>query len=695
MELKFGDFTSLDVFSGLLSLFAAVISLAYPFILQVRERIQSRYVLEKVVDWFQQEPYLRRFLKLLRINIPIALLNPFLLYLFRQNESLSITLLTAQSIFVCVLLFYLMRLYQLINIYGSYREMAIHTSAEDMERLAIVMLSADHRNEEEGYFTAKDKLYRRMTETLIKEAQKRDGKIVDFPEEVIQIIRKIFYAAEKKRMFPRTSVDTTLIPLLYDAIYNKTHVTKELRKFIWLHLNRLLRAGNTDWLKSYWEWSSQFYRAMRYDNNYNESERKRFFEMHSFFAAMVLRSNNMELMKYIMTFQDASPEPPCLLLQNSTEIIKMLFHFDRLRNCPFKLAELYQMFFFTNDVNADNNIYRVLCDYLAFSLVYQEANKGKYICFGEYHIDDSLSKEELEHDKSVLEWFRETVLTDVRKSHWQFFRKELFSAANVLLIQIIESYIQKIANVDETDVISQDKLQAMKDDILNKNKEIKLPLLKKVMLGDNVEKLEFMTKSVAQASPGQLLEKHNISCANFADALISNMRRQFYARLASLFLLNGSVCTYLIQYKDLQSALKKICFNNDEYTILNNGVSLWNYALENIATKDIVNIGSDKNNLFIVKKDDCPTYMHGTLKCLNSNVNSEDANISNVYTVLDAENGLYWKGPTKANNLLIEVAQPFVIYNRRHMRYIKINITYDRAIGDCDLNKLKDLRKIL
>lgn len=47
MELKFGDFTSLDVFSGLLSLFAVVISLAYPFILQVRERIQSRYVLEK------------------------------------------------------------------------------------------------------------------------------------------------------------------------------------------------------------------------------------------------------------------------------------------------------------------------------------------------------------------------------------------------------------------------------------------------------------------------------------------------------------------------------------------------------------------------------------------------------------------------------------------------------------------------
>lgn len=496
-------------------------------------------------------------------------------------------------------------------------------------------------------------------------------------------------------MYPRTSVETTLIPLLYDTIYNKTHASKELRKFIWLHLNRLLRAGNTDWLKSYWEWSSQFYRTMRYDSNYNETERKDFFEMHSFFAAMVLRSNHMELMNFIMTFQNASPEPPCLLLQNSTEIIKMLFYFDRLRNWPFRLAELYQMLFFANDVNADHNIYRVLCDYLAFSLVYQEANKEKYICFGEYHIDDGLSKEELEHDKSVLEWFRETVLTDVRKKHGRFFRKEAFNATNSFLLQIIHLYNQRIATISKDDDISQDKLQTMKEELIAENKKITLPLLKKEMDGDDVKTMPFKATAALQASPGQLLEHHNISSVNFAETLIIYLRHQFYARLASLFLLNGSVRTYLIQYKDLQEALRRMYFNKDEHTLLNNGVSLWNYDLGCIKDEDIIKIGSGNNSLFIVRKKDCPTYIHGTLKCLNSNINSEDANIPNVYTMLDAENGLYWKGPTKANNLLVDVAQPFILYNRRHMRYVKINITYDRAIGDCDLHKLKDLREIL
>lgn len=29
------------------------------------------------------------------------------------------------------------------------------------------------------------------------------------------------------------------------------------------------------------------------------------------------------------------------------------------------------------------------------------------------------------------------------------------------------------------------------------------------------------------------------------------------------------------------------------------------------------------------------------------------------------------------------------------MRFLKINITYDRALGDCSLHKLKDISEIL
>lgn len=156
---------------------------------------------------------------------------------------------------------------------------------------------------------------------------------------MLQVARQILLAAEKREVYPQISCDTTLIPLLYDTIYNKSHPTKELRSFIWFHLNKLLKAGNTDWLKSYWEWASQYYRTMRYNGSYDEIERNEFHEMHLFFAAMVLRSGNKELMEHIMSFQDTLPDPPPLLLYRISEIIQTLLEFDKLRNWSFRLVK--------------------------------------------------------------------------------------------------------------------------------------------------------------------------------------------------------------------------------------------------------------------------------------------------------------------------------------------------------------------
>ena len=607
--MEFSNFTSYDIFSGMLSLFAAVIGLAYPFILQLKERIQDRYISEKVIDWFQQEPSLCHFLTMLRVNIPIALLIPYLLYIFKCHERICITLLVIQSFFVCILLFYLMCLYKLMNIFGSYIEMANHTKSEDMERLAIVMLSADYRNDEDGYCVAKDRLYERITEIITNVAKEKNGRVTDFPEEVVQIIGKILLASERKDTYPRISLDTTPIPLLYDAIYNKTHPTRELRKFIWLHLGRLLRAGNTNWLKSYWEWASQFYRMMRYDMSYTKQECSEFFEMHVFFAAMVLYSHNKELMKYIMKYQDVNPGPPCLLFHNTNEIFKMLLDFDKRRDWPFKLVEPYLMYFFPNDVNADHNIFRVLCDYLVFSLLYLIANK--YVSDTErYIIDEKLSKECLERDKEVLEWFRETVLVSIHKKYNHDYARETFRIVNLQILRLIKEYNKRIEKITKNSTISQDKLQAMKDEIIAENKRMNLPILKKEMEGDDIEKLTFKTQCSLKAHPGELLEFYSLSSVNFANVLIENMRYQFYAKLALLFLLNGSVHTYLIQYKDLQKALEKMGFNNDQHLLLNNGVSLWRYDLGYVKKENIINLERNKNNLFILKKENCPTFSY-------------------------------------------------------------------------------------
>ena len=147
-SIELGDY---DTFSGLLSLFTAVIGLAYPFILQAIERIQERYITERVSHWFEEETTFARFFFMLKANIPIAFLAPFFSFLFYDYVLLSITVLAVQSVFVCLLLFYLMGLYKQVDTYSSYIKMAEYSSKEDMERVAIVMLSADHNEEKEGY----------------------------------------------------------------------------------------------------------------------------------------------------------------------------------------------------------------------------------------------------------------------------------------------------------------------------------------------------------------------------------------------------------------------------------------------------------------------------------------------------------------------------------------------------------------
>lgn len=43
--------------------------------------------------------------------------------------------------------------------------------------------------------------------------------------------------------------------------------------------------------------------------------------------------------------------------------------------------------------------------------------------------------------------------------------------------------------------------------------------------------------------------------------------------------------------------------------------------------------------------------------------------IDKQYEAIDESKGLFWKEPT--DNLMVHIAQPYVLYNRRHMRFLK------------------------
>ena len=77
-----------------------------------------------------------------------------------------------------------------------------------------------------GMDAAHDKLYGRIADLLAQEAQKRNGNLVEFPAEVLQVARQILLAAEKREVYPRIFCDTTLIPLLYLSLIHISEPTR-------------------------------------------------------------------------------------------------------------------------------------------------------------------------------------------------------------------------------------------------------------------------------------------------------------------------------------------------------------------------------------------------------------------------------------------------------------------------------------
>lgn len=121
------------------------------------------------------------------------------------------------------------------------------------------------------------------------------------------------------------------------------------------------------------------------------------------------------------------------------------------------------MYFFANDVNADHNIFRVLCDYLAFSLlnIVNKQDCNSYT-INEYLIDKKIPIERLKKERETLEWFRSIVMIDISKINCEHFSRKQAEAARTLLLGLVKEYDKRIESIKEHDNIDPDKLDALK-----------------------------------------------------------------------------------------------------------------------------------------------------------------------------------------------------------------------------------------
>lgn len=77
-------------FSSLISIFAALMGMAYPLILQAIQRIDEMYNSSKLAAYFQKQWFSLLFSHLLLLSIPVSIIAPFLLYYYRDFSCMMV-----------------------------------------------------------------------------------------------------------------------------------------------------------------------------------------------------------------------------------------------------------------------------------------------------------------------------------------------------------------------------------------------------------------------------------------------------------------------------------------------------------------------------------------------------------------------------------------------------------------------------
>ena len=356
------------IYAALIGIFAAVMGIAYPLILQTIEKIDARYDSTRLAHYFEGDKRFKRFNRSLRGCVFFAFVSGFALYFFDKSNTAKTIILAVYSIVTLNLVVKTLGLYALfMNFF--YPKNLLESLKNDneprlFEILDITCYAAVKENIRlyndgikhivrtiEGNLTQTTISYERdVIEELLKRSSKRDAPYF------LRIDRSGIFLYFQCR------------PLNYEIM--------------WDILRQHIGCGNYDWLMNYWEVADQYYRNMitqsvekedtGYPTRFKEDEATRFKEFHIALGALILHHKKTEWLHHIIRFTNVNPPHYDLALCTFRGIFRWLVHFEESlhwRNYKDSLEYKYPILFHTG-VKGETVIYHHIVRYLAYSMLH-------------------------------------------------------------------------------------------------------------------------------------------------------------------------------------------------------------------------------------------------------------------------------------------------------------------------------------
>lgn len=697
-------------FSSLISIFAALMGMAYPLILQAIQRIDEMYKSTKLAAFFLKQWFFRLFSGLLLLTIPVSIIAPFLLYYYRDFSWLMV-LSAVHAIIVFALAISAFILFKYIIMttnprkFTKYLEHKLNGAHPPLTEIFQILKYASDKEDDElfDYAAGIIQVY------LVAYRKNKDDETAT---EVWKMLRELYKQHTKRDnhfFSTRNLIATYFLPVV-----EHIDLSEEEYIYIWQSIDAVLHADNESWVKAYWSLADQYYRFSLNHNAADYKERQwqktRFKEQHFMIGALLSYNKKYELLSQLMYFSYTLPPEYVLVPSTFISVVSQLKHLIKMKDYPLNLTKRYIMIGATQDISSDDFILGYAYKYTSLLLIRLFTVNNWNITYSDpmklLDISDHATVENLNDEvymmnrlkNNVSLWFEEKDAIKQTIGEGRVTKNDV--------INLCDRYIKQCKNHIETLnkslEVDPHKREYIKSHLLSALKDfpLALPTFKDVNI-DDYEKQIIRNYVKFQIDKEILKVGTNVNASNLPDVIVGHLNELAYKAYNYLFLIHSSGRNVRIAYKDIKRVLDVIGVN-EKNAILSLGVYLGNY--EDIYGKDedekfgdhkgyrsykgcnIYSIPSTQQSIVVMQKSDIPF------------VKKEELVDNKELELIDKEE-FFYSNINKIEDLSEEKEQYLIVdrglylYSKERFRYIRLNVDYNSGF-ETNMNKVKEAREV-
>ena len=696
-------------FSSLISIFAALMGMAYPLILQAIQRIDEMYNSSKLAAYFQKQWFFLLFSHLLFVSIPVSIVAPFLLYYFR-NFRWMIILSAAHAIIVFALAISAFILFKHILMttnpskFLKYLNYKLSDSHPPLTEIFQILKYASDKEDDELFNGAAGSIHIYLLEY-------RKNKRNENASEIWKMFRELYkqHSIRDNHFFSSRNLVATYFLSVTERIY----ITEDEYIYIWQTIDAMMHADNESWVYSYWTYADQYYKFTldNFDDETKELlwQQKRFKEQHFMVGALMAYNNRYELLGNLMYFSNALPPTYDLVPSTFISIISQLKELISMRDYPLCLTKRYIMIGAPQDVSSDSFILSYAYKYASLLLIRLFTVNNWNITYS-YPMDlpnisgtntiEDLNAEVYMMNRlkdEVSLWFEEKDAIKQAIGDGQVAEKDVMNLCD----RYIEQCKKQIDTLNNSMEVDPEKQKYIKLHLLSALKDypLALPIFANINT-DDYKKKEINNNVKFQIDKKILKVGTNVNASNLPDVIVGHLNELAYKAYNLLFLVQSSVINVRIAYKDIKRVLDVIGVN-ENLAVLSLGVYLGNYEAiygkeddEKFVDMDgyrtykgcnIYSIPSTQRSIVVMQKSDIPFIKKEELAD-NKGLDLID-NVNFFYSNINSINDL-----SEEVQYLI-VNRGLYLYSKERFRYIRLNVDYNFGF-ETDMKKVKEAREV-